>query len=101
MDHFSVLYVDLDQFKSYNDSYGFKMGDQLIQATANLLRKLFVFPEAFLGHIGGDDFITILNHHDYKLICEEVISGFEKMKKTFYNEHDWHHQHVLGKDAPG
>lgn len=101
MDQFSVLYVDLDQFKSYNDSYGFKMGDQLIQATANLLRKLFVPPEAFLGHIGGDDFITILNHHDYKYISEEVISGFEEMKRTFYNEHDWHHQYVLGEGRSG
>lgn len=101
LDYFSVLYIDLDHFKSYNDSYGFKMGDQLIQATANLLRKLFVFPEAFLGHIGGDDFIGILNHHDFRDVCEEVIAGFEKIKRMFYNQDDLDNQYVLGEGRSG
>ncbi len=101
LDYFSVLYIDLDHFKSYNDSYGFKMGDQLIQATANLLRKLFVFPEAFLGHIGGDDFIVILNHHGFRHVCEEVITGFEQIKGTFYNQEDLDNQYVLGEGRSG
>lgn len=45
---FSVLYIDLDYFKSYNDSYGFKMGDQLIQATANLCVNILFFLNPFL-----------------------------------------------------
>ncbi|MCG7383617.1 GGDEF domain-containing protein [Paenibacillus sp. ACRRY] len=98
---FSVLYIDLDYFKSYNDSYGFKMGDQLIQATANLLRQYFVFPESFLGHIGGDDFIAILNHHDFRQVSEEVIAGFEKIKRTFYNQEDLDNQFVLGEGRSG
>ncbi|SEB27257.1 diguanylate cyclase (GGDEF) domain-containing protein [Paenibacillus sp. 276b] len=101
LDFFSVLYIDLDHFKSYNDSYGFKMGDQLIQATANLLRKLFVFPEAFLGHIGGDDFIAILDHHDFRYVCEEVITDFEKIKRMFYNQDDLDNQYVLGEGRTG
>ncbi|WP_228469475.1 GGDEF domain-containing protein [Paenibacillus sp. JNUCC31] len=101
LDYFSVLYIDLDYFKSYNDSYGFKMGDQLIQATANLLRKLFVFPEAFLGHIGGDDFIAILNHHNFRDVSEEVITGFEKIKRMFYNQDDLDNQYVLGEGRSG
>ncbi|WP_260865788.1 diguanylate cyclase domain-containing protein [Paenibacillus xylanexedens] len=85
LERFSVLYLDLDYFKSYNDSYGFKMGDALIQATADLLRQYFTVPEAFLGHIGGDDFIVILNHHEFRKDCEEVIAGFEELKREFYN----------------
>lgn len=100
-DQFSVLYIDLDQFKSYNDSYGFKMGDELIQATASLLREHFGGPEAFLGHIGGDDFIAILGHHEYKRVCEEVISRFEKMKRSFYNDQDWRNQYVMGEGRSG
>uniref|UniRef100_UPI00406D116D GGDEF domain-containing protein n=1 Tax=Paenibacillus sp. FSL R7-0652 TaxID=2921687 RepID=UPI00406D116D len=100
-DQFSVLYIDLDQFKSYNDSYGFKMGDDLIQATAGLLREHFGVSEGFLGHIGGDDFIVILNHHQYKQVCEEVISRFEKLKQSFYNEQDWSNQYVIGEGRSG
>ncbi|MGQ8874626.1 GGDEF domain-containing protein [Paenibacillus sp. TSA_86.1] len=100
-DQFSVLYIDLDQFKSYNDSYGFKLGDELIQATAALLREHFGVAEAFLGHIGGDDFIAILNNHQYKQVCEEVISQFEELKRGFYNEQDWSNQYVMGEGRSG
>ncbi|WP_138493721.1 GGDEF domain-containing protein [Paenibacillus pinistramenti] len=96
---FSVLYIDLDHFKTYNDSYGFKLGDQLIQATAGLLRKHFA--EDFLGHIGGDDFIAILNHHDFEPRCRQVIGEFEKLKQLFYNEEDWNNQYVMGEARNG
>ncbi|CAH1217803.1 GGDEF domain-containing protein [Paenibacillus sp. JJ-223] len=101
LDEFSVLYIDLDHFKSYNDSYGFKMGDQLIQATANLLRKHFMFPDTFLGHIGGDDFITILHHHNFREIGEQVLAGFEQMKREFYNPDDLSNDYVLGEGRSG
>ncbi|MBY9079997.1 GGDEF domain-containing protein [Paenibacillus sp. HN-1] len=102
LEQFSVLYIDLDYFKSYNDSYGFKKGDQLIQATAGLLRKYFaVTPKAFLGHIGGDDFIAILDHHDFKPVCEEAIADFEQMKRDFYTPEDLHNNHVFGEGRSG
>lgn len=101
LERFSVLYLDLDYFKSYNDSYGFKMGDALIQATADLLRQYFTVPEAFLGHIGGDDFIVILNHHEFRKDCEEVIAGFEKLKREFYNSQDLENNHVVGAGRSG
>lgn len=101
LDDFSVLYLDLDHFKSYNDSYGFKMGDELIQATANVLRKYFFMPEAFLGHIGGDDFIVILHHHHFEKVCAEVLVDFERIKRQFYNEEDWDNQYVLGEGRSG
>ncbi|MCX7981754.1 MAG: EAL and GGDEF domain-containing protein [Syntrophales bacterium] len=60
-EEFAVLYIDLDNFKGYNDSYGFLMGDELIRFTANVLSKnlSLLHPEAKLGHIGGDDFMII------------------------------------------
>ena len=80
-----------------------KWGISYIQATANLLRKRFVPPEAFLGHIGGDDFITILNHHTYyNYISEEVISGFEEMKEDVITYHTIGIINMFwGKDVPG
>lgn len=101
LDAFSVLYIDLDHFKTYNDSYGFKQGDALIQATASLLRSHFVLPEAFLGHIGGDDFIVIMYDHQFEQVCAAVIADFEHMKSEFYNKQDLANQYVLGEDRTG
>lgn len=98
---FSVFYIDLDHFKSYNDSYGFKMGDSLIQATADLLREQFSGYDSFLGHIGGDDFIAIVNHHNYQLPCSKIIEGFEKMKQEFYNKEDMRNNYVIGESRSG
>lgn len=98
---FSMLYIDLDHFKSYNDSYGFKMGDGLIQATASLLREQFSGQGSFLGHIGGDDFIAILNHHEYQDSCDKVIEGFEQMKQSFYNDEDLKNNYVRGENRSG
>lgn len=100
-EQFSVLYIDLDHFKSYNDSYGFKMGDALIQATANLLREPFSGQGSFLGHIGGDDFIAILNHHNYPYACTKIIDGFEALKKEFYSKEDLKNNYVLGEGRSG
>lgn len=101
LEQFSVLYIDLDHFKSYNDSYGFKMGDALIQATANLLREPFSGQGSFLGHIGGDDFIAILTHHNYQFACSKIIDGFEAMKKDFYSKEDLKNNYVLGEGRSG
>ncbi|MCX5782898.1 MAG: response regulator [Elusimicrobia bacterium] len=61
---FAVLYVDLNQFKSFNDGYGFEAGDAVIKATANILitsTKQHGTASDFIGHIGGDDFISRLH----------------------------------------
>ena len=60
---FSVLYVDLDNFKAYNDVYGFLKGDEIIEFTAETILKLVNSDElenTFVGHIGGDDFVAIV-----------------------------------------
>jgi diguanylate cyclase (GGDEF)-like protein len=58
--HFSVIFIDLDNFKSYNDKYGFEKGDEVLIYTANILKNGLeecCKNDSFLGHIGGDDFI--------------------------------------------
>lgn len=82
----TVLYIDLDRFKSYNDSYGFKKGDSLLQSTANLLKASLSNSEDFLGHIGGDDYIIILNHHDFEELCQRIIETFDQQILSFYSE---------------
>ncbi|NGZ74790.1 GGDEF domain-containing protein [Saccharibacillus alkalitolerans] len=101
LEKFSVLYLDLDQFKSYNDGYGFKQGDLLLQATANLLSGIFGQPDSFFGHIGGDDYIAILHHHDYEECCSRAIEEFERLKRDFYRNEDLVKGAVSGENRFG
>lgn len=96
---FSVLYVDLDHFKSYNDTYGFKKGDDLILATAQLLTD-HLFPQ-FVGHVGGDDFIAVLHHHDYSGQCQKIIADFGLIIKEFYSQEHLAQGHVLSENRAG
>lgn len=98
---FSILYFDLDHFKAYNDTYGFKKGDDLLQATAELLKEAFLQKGYFLGHIGGDDFIAILNHYDYPSICEAIINDFDRIIKDFYTSSHLYQQYVIAENRQG
>lgn len=88
---FAIGYVDLDYFKSYNDKYGFVRGDEILKMTARLLtnaiRKLDS-PEAFVGHIGGDDFVFIVSPEQLDGACTEVIRNFDLLIGNFYDEED-------------
>lgn len=86
---FSLLYIDLDRFKAYNDYYGFKKGDEIIQLTADILSNALVKKgEDFLGHIGGDDYIAVFNHYNFHDFCEYVIKRFdEEIKKHYSKKH--------------
>lgn len=87
---FAMLYIDLDNFKAYNDVYGFSNGDEIIKFTAKTIIKNVHSKEEdnnFVGHIGGDDFIAIVEDPDYEKMCQNIIIEFDKnVKKYFSNE---------------
>ena len=88
---FSVLYLDLDNFKAYNDVYGFLKGDQIIEFTAQVITKCIheLFLEnSFIGHIGGDDFIAKKKTTDVDEICQSIIANFDKDVEKFFTEDD-------------
>lgn len=88
---FSVLYIDLDYFKWFNDRYGFQKGDQLLQYTADIIQQSLVIcgnPYDFVGHIGGDDFIAITTSEDSEKLCLEMIRRFEQGIDLFYEGED-------------
>jgi diguanylate cyclase (GGDEF)-like protein len=90
-DKFSVAYVDIDNFKSYNDAYSFSRGDTVIVFTADVLRdqvRLLGNEDDFIGHIGGDDFIFVTTPDRVRRICEEIIAVFDEKILDFYNEED-------------
>ena len=88
---FSVLYVDLDNFKAYNDVYGFLKGDEIIEFTADTIIKLVNSDElenTFVGHIGGDDFVAIVPGINCEKLCQNIIAHFDANVKKFFTEKD-------------
>jgi diguanylate cyclase (GGDEF)-like protein len=86
-DNFSVVYVDLDKFKKYNDYYGFEHGDKVLLFTAKLISKMvkkFGAPDDFVGHIGGDDFIFITHPDNSEKISKGIIKRFDRLISSFH-----------------
>ncbi len=81
---FAVCYADLDNFKPFNDLYGYRNGDEAIQLTARLLSEHIDVERDFLGHIGGDDFIIIFRSGDWKRRCQAVVDGFPQASRFLY-----------------
>lgn len=90
-DEFSILYIDLDHFKEYNDTYGFSKGDEIIKLTAKLIAKSIHNEEldnTFIGHIGGDDFIAIVPRGKHEKVCQDIICEFDIKIEEFFSEED-------------
>ena len=89
--HFALLYADLDNFKAYNDKYGFLKGDRVIQMTARVLQDVAIElggRETFVGHVGGDDFVVIGElgrEHD---LAEAAIARFDTAIPDVYDDAD-------------
>ena len=82
----SITYIDIDNFKAYNDYYGFEKGDGVIRLLASIL--ISTFPNQFIGHIGGDDFIVILNKVHRNDPFEDIRKQFEDSVLNFYSARD-------------
>ena len=101
---FAVLYIDIDNFKAYNDTYGFLQGDEVIKFFAETLISVMQdngTPADFLGHIGGDDFIAITVPEKAEEISSRLIRCFDQGIKNFYNSDDWERGYVLTVDRKG
>jgi len=85
---FAVCYWDLDHFKPYNDVYGYRRGDELIQWTGRLLQQRFTNTDDFIGHVGGDDFITVLQDANWEQDVRGLLAQFEAESHAFFNEAD-------------
>ncbi len=100
---FAVMYMDLNNFKVYNDVYGFKEGDNVIKQTAKLIETISLNYDfsSFLGHIGGDDFICVCKAETAEEISKQIIREFDQMAPNFYNEADRQKGFLSAKDRSG
>jgi diguanylate cyclase (GGDEF)-like protein len=100
----TVLYVDLDNFKAYNDYYGFSDGDDLLLFTAETLQtsiRHVCEGEAFLGHIGGDDFVVMAPAHVAETLAAEIIKRFDAGAADFYDDESAERGHIETTDRAG
>jgi len=82
---FWACYCDLDNFKPFNDFYGFRRGDQLIQLVGETLTNSVRIDLDFVGHIGGDDFILLFQSEDWEVRCSQVLQHLELTIPEFYD----------------
>ncbi len=90
-ENFAVLYLDLDNFKAYNDVYGFLKGDEIIKFTARTILNHVHgnnIQNSFVGHIGGDDFIAIIDGNNYEEICQDIIAEFDAKVLEYFTQED-------------
>jgi diguanylate cyclase (GGDEF)-like protein len=88
---YAVGYIDIDRFKSVNDVYGFVRGDEFISALARSLHRAVMaagLPPAFLGHIGGDDFVVVCTPEQMRALTEQAVNAFEKAADELYDPED-------------
>jgi EAL domain-containing protein (putative c-di-GMP-specific phosphodiesterase class I)/GGDEF domain-containing protein len=81
---FIACYCDLDHFKPFNDQYSYRKGDEMIQLTARLLSWACDHKQDFIGHIGGDDFIMLMQSSDWKSRCEQALRSFEQAASLLF-----------------
>jgi diguanylate cyclase (GGDEF)-like protein len=101
---FAVLYCDLDNFKAYNDQKGFVRGDRLIQAAARIIQDAVVEhsgAEGFIGHVGGDDFVAVVDPEASETVAKRVCERFDEARADFYDAEDLERGFVRVEDRKG
>jgi GGDEF domain-containing protein len=96
--------VDLANFKSFNDRYGYARGNEVIMATARIITEAAAKhggPQDFIGHIGGDDFVIITVPDAYEEMCSKIIEAFDNTILSFYDPEDREQGHIMGKTRQG
>ena len=101
---FAVCYADLDDMKAYNDVYGYIKGSEVIKMTGDIIleaTKSLAGEDAFVGHIGGDDFVMVFEQEKVSPVCEEIIRRFGKGIVAHYRKEDLAKGAIKGTDRYG
>lgn len=98
---FRVAYFDLNNFKPFNDCYGYSKGDQVIRLLGELLGRFAGDEYNFIGHIGGDDFVVVYRTADWQLSCERILREFDREVRAFYSPKDLQDEGMWSTDRQG
>lgn len=98
---FFVCYGDLDYFKPFNDVYGYRKGDDLIQMTGKILVEACDPDRDFIGHVGGDDFVILFRSADWEARCCRALMHFEESVRDFFSQEDRQRGGYVTEDRQG
>ncbi len=101
---FALAYADLDHFKPFNDYYGFSRGDDVLKMTGRLILNTVKGRQpkgSFVGHIGGDDFVFIMDLSLVEQTAEEIVDTFDRIVPTFYDAQDKDRKSIRSLDRQG
>ena len=101
---FAVCYIDVDNFKPYNDKYGFFAGDQVLRMLSEMIVDAVLergAEEDFIGHEGGNDLVVITAPERVEGICQAVIERFDAAMPQAYDEEDRERAYILSRDRQG
>ena len=100
----TILYVGLNGFEPFKEVHGFVAGDDVLRFVAILLTELvdeLGTVNDFIGHVGGDDFIFIMSPEYCTEACDQIITNFDQIIPTFYDEEDRVRESILSTDRRG
>ena len=100
-DHFTLLYVDIDRFKEFNDHYGFTRGDSVITMLAEVLVQVSGAEQRFVGHIGGDDFVLLARADEAESLAEGITRRFDERIRALYDAEDRARGWIEARDRRG
>ena len=103
-DGYGICYVDIDNFKPYNDRYGFSQGDDIILMVSRILVNVvdeLAREDSFVGHVGGDDYVFIVREDKVEMVCEKILSNFEMVRNMFLSAEDLAAGCYVEKDRQG
>jgi len=101
---FAMCYLDLDNFKSYNDRYGYIKASEVLKEVGKVIYesvKGLGHPDAFIGHIGGDDFVVVIDAERAESACKAIISSVDSLIPSYYSEEDQLAGAIEGVDRYG
>ena len=84
--NFVACYADLNNFKPYNDYYGYWRGDEMIRLIAGIAMEQCDSQRDFLGHVGGDDFLLLFQSADWLERCERLVADFNSRAMDMFDE---------------
>ena len=100
----SILYLDLDNFKAFNDVYGFLTGNDIIRLVGSICQRVvreYGNPDDFVGHIGGDDFVVVTTPDRCSRLCHQISSAYKEESAVFYRVEDLRRGSISGVDRNG
>lgn len=98
---FAACYADLDNFKPFNDVYGYRRGDDVIQLLGQILVEVADARLDFVGHIGGDDFLILFQSNDWEARCARALKLFDERVLPIFSSEDLKRGGLLGENRRG